>query len=449
VLGPRLLRTSAFRLTLISVALFSSAAVVLLAIINLTTAGFMARQLDRDISEEVAALQDVARLGGANALAVAIAEREAARPRTGSYYLLQDRDGERLAGDLRVSRPAESWFDIDGGARPHRIRARGIRLGDGDFLVVGQDADQLDRVKGLIVEAFLWSAAVTVALAMAGGMLFSASLLRRIAVVTRTSQAIMAGDLSQRIPVLDGGDEFDQLARVLNAMLARIEDLMAGLRQVTNDVAHDLRTPLSRLRQRLEAVQRGGPGVEAYERLIDRSVQELDAILETFAAMLRIAEIEAASRAIAFAPLDLSALLGTVAEVYEPLAAEKGQALECRIAPRLAVQGDRSMLTQMMANLVQNALSHTPPGTRIAVEAAAIAGGVEVTVADTGPGIPATERDKVFRRFYRLESSRTTPGSGLGLSLAAAIAGLHRIGIVLEDNRPGLRVVLRFPPVAT
>jgi signal transduction histidine kinase len=232
-------------------------------------------------------------------------------------------------------------------------------------------------------------------------------------------------------------------------MVARIETLMDGLRQVSNDIAHDLRTPLSRLRQRLDAAGRAQPSLGDYEALVAQSIGDVDAILETFAAMLRIAEVEAASRTQGFAAVDLSELLNTVVEVYEPLASERAQTLTGRIAPGLVVRGDRELLTQLVANLVQNALKHTPPGTRVTVDAATAAGAVEVVVTDTGTGIPEGERDKVFRRFYRLEASRGTAGSGLGLSLAAAIAGLHGATLALSDNAPGLRVTLGFPAIAS
>jgi signal transduction histidine kinase len=447
----RLLRTSSFRLTLVYAGVFAAAALVLFSVVYAATAGYMARELDRTIAAEVSLLQEAAKLGGVRRLATIIGERQAATPLSGTVYLLQDQAGERLAGTLRPRRPAYGWFDLQGRSRsaegdpPHRIRARGVRLDDGGYLVVGQDANQLDEVQGLIVRAFGWSAAAMLLLALGGGMLASAAVLRRVGTIARASQAIAQGDLGKRIASRGVGDEFDQLAEALNAMVARIAGLMEGLQQVSNDIAHDLRTPLSRLRQRLEAARRAEPGLAGYEALVERAIADVDAILETFAAILRIAEIEAAPRTTGFAEIDLSELLSTVVEVYEPAAAERGQTLDFRIAPELAVRGDRELLTQLVANLVQNAIAHTPPGTRITVAGAVVDGAVEATVADTGPGIPAEERGKVLRRFYRLEASRGTPGSGLGLSLAAAIAALHGATLTLADNAPGLRVVLRFP----
>ena len=451
VFRARLLRTSSFRLALLYVGLFSASVLILFAVIYFSTAGYMARQLDAAVSGELSDLREEMRVGGLNHLAEMISERQSAAPRSGTVYLLLDANGAHLAGNLRPRRPVIGWYDFHGrsriaeGEEPHRIRARGEKLEDGSYLLVGQDASQLDEVDGLIIHAFIWSAAATLILAIGSGMLVSASVLRRIGSVARTSQAIMEGDLSRRIPARGTRDEFDQLADSLNAMLERIEALMEGLKQVSSDVAHDLRTPLSRLRQWLEAVQRTSPTISDYQQLVERSIRDTDAMLETFAAMLRITEIKAVNRKTGLAAVNLSEVLRTVLEVYEPLAEEKTQALTGRVASELVVRGDHELLTQLLANLVQNAIRHTPRGTQVTVDARETQGLVEVTIADTGPGIPEDERGKVFRRFYRLESSRTTPGSGLGLSLVAAIAALHGIEIVLGDNSPGLCVQLRFP----
>ena len=450
MLRARLFRTSGFRLTALYVALFSASVLVLFAVTYFAIAAYVARQLDRAIDAEISLLKEEASIGGASRLAKIIEEREAQTPRSGTVYLLQSADGQTLTGNISVPRPVVGWMTLRGhgraaeGEEAHRIRARGVKLDDGSYLVVGQDASQVDDLQALIIRAFSWSLGATLALAILGGMLMSASVLRRIGSIARTSQAIMQGDLSRRIPHRGVGDELDQLAEALNAMLARIEALMDGLRHITNDVAHDLRTPLSRLRQRLELTQRSNPSMSDYASLLERSIRDMDAILETFSAMLRIAEIEASTRRSGFADVDLSDLLKTVLEVYEPMAVENSQTLKGQIAPTLEVKGDRELLTQMLANIVQNALRHTPAQTSVTVEAKRTNNGVEVIVADTGPGIPEAERGNVFRRFYRLESSRTTPGSGLGLSLAASIAALHGVRITLSDNRPGLRVQLVF-----
>jgi signal transduction histidine kinase len=343
VLPARLFRTSSFRLTLLYAGLFSGSVRVLFVAIYAAIAGYMTRQLDRAIDAEISALGEEGRVAGIERLAALISERASATPRTGTVYLLQDPEGLVLAGNLRPRQPVVGWMSVRGrsraaeGEEPHRIRARGMRLDDGSYLLVGQDANQLEQVEELIIRAFAWSAAATIVLALAGGMLMSASVLRRIGSIAWASRAIMAGDLSQRIPSRGVGDEFDQLAEALNSMIARIEGLMGGLRQVSNDIAHDLRTPLSRLRQRLEVVRRASPSIADYETLVDSSIRDADAILGTFAAMLRIAEVEATMQTAGFADVDLSEVLQTVIEVYESLAAEHSDMLTGHIAPNLRV----------------------------------------------------------------------------------------------------------------
>jgi signal transduction histidine kinase len=267
-------------------------------------------------------------------------------------------------------------------------------------------------------------------------------LLRKIETVSQTSRDIVAGDLQQRVPVRDRGDEFDHLAVSLNAMLDRIQTLMEGLRQVTTDIAHDLRTPLTRLRQRLELAQRPGVDSETLRAVLDASRHDIDGILEIFSALLRIAQIESGARKAGFTEVNVSELLRTVIEVYRPALEEKGQQLQEAIDSDLAVRGDRELLMQLFANLLENAIRHSPAGAHVALMARNSSDMVEVSVADDGPGVPEALRPKVLQRFFRLESSRTTPGSGLGLSLAAAVATLHDAKLQLSDNGPGLRVTV-------
>ena len=275
-------------------------------------------------------------------------------------------------------------------------------------------------------------------------LLTSLLVLRRVEAVGAASRAIMAGDLGARIPVGRRGDEFDRLAAQLNAMLDRIGELVEDVRQVTNDVAHDLRTPLARLRQRLETARRKAASVADYEAAADAAIAETDAVLATFTAMLRIAQIEAGTRRAGFAPVDLSGLLAGLAETYAAVAEDRGQSLRAAVEPGVVVTGDKELLAQLFANLIENALTHTPPGSRIEVALARDGGGPVATVADDGPGVPAAMRERVLKRFVRLEASRSTPGSGLGLASVAAIARLHGLGLGLADDRPGLRVTLRF-----
>jgi signal transduction histidine kinase len=448
-----LVRTTSFRLTLLYAGLFVVSAAVLFAVIYWATAGYMQGEFDAVVETELATLRGRYEDAGPAALAATVRERIKMPSNRSAFYRLQDGTGAPLAGNLPAPVPAAAgWRDLMlpgdavGDDEPHRVRGKGAPLPDGSYLFVAQDYFPLDELRELVVRAFGWSAAATLALALGGGAIMSGSLLRRIEAMNETSERIMAGELHRRVPVRGTGDEFDRLAANLNTMLDRTEHLMAGLRQVSNDIAHDLRTPLTRLRQNLEAARRRTPGnLAAYEAAMDRAIDETDAILDTFGALLRIAQVEAGTRRAGFDAVDLSSVLEAVIEVYAPAADDKQQALDTRVPPGVVVIGDRELLTRMLANIVENAIRHSPPGGRIEASLEATRGVAEIVVADSGPGIPEEERGKVFRRFYRLEASRSTPGSGLGLSLVAAVAELHGIAIRLSDHAPGLRVSLEFP----
>ena len=370
-------------------------------------------------------------------------------PKGPMLYQLQDPRGTVLAGNLpRLPRHDGRRDVVIAGAGPGRqrqIHTHGTILAGGDYLVVGIDAHTRNEMRRLILRTFGWGFAITLVLAFGGGAVINGGLLRRVESIGRSAREIMAGDFSRRLPVRGTDDEFDQLTASLNAMLDRTAASIETIRHVSNDIAHDLRTPLTRLRRRLELARDRAWSVAALQAAINRSIEEVDVILDTFGALLRIAEIESGNAARQFRTVDLSELLHTLVEVYQPMAEEKGQGFVADIAAGLEVEGDHEMLAQMLANLIENAMKHSPPGAAIALVAGAASGGVETILSDTGPGIPADQHDRVFRRFYRLETSRTTPGSGLGLTLVAAVAALHRIGVELGENRPGLVVRLRFP----
>ncbi len=303
---------------------------------------------------------------------------------------------------------------------------------------------QLKEVGEVVTRTFAVGLAATIILAMAGGVAMSLSVLRRVENVSRASRAIMAGDLGRRMALRGTDDEFDHLSGSPNAMLDRIESLMLGLEQVSNDIAHDLRMPLTRLRQRLELAQRRETTVGGFRTALDDAIANADEILETFGALLRIAQIEAGTRRAGFGPVRLDTLLTELVDAYQPVAEEKDQILTGRLEPALNLLGDRELLTLLFANLIENAIRHCPARSLIEVKAERAATGITAWIADNGPGIPAAYREKVLQRFYRLEASRTTPGNGLGLSVVRAIATLHHAGLVLEDNKPGLRCVLHF-----
>jgi signal transduction histidine kinase len=408
----------------------------------------MAEQIDATAANELAEVQADAGGLSTDALRQVIEGMTARSP--GTFYLLQSADGQVLAGNMLPIRPvpgsrALAWTH----QRPDHnagigLRGRGVVLADGSYLFVGLSDYQLKEMWEVLLRACVLGLMAAAVLALAGGLAMSYGVLRRVESISRASRAIMAGDLGRRVPVRGTGDEFDHLSASLNAMLDRIQSLMLGLQQVSSDIAHDLRTPLTRLRQRLELARRREHTVEQLHSSLDGAIANADTILETFSALLRIAQIEAGTRRSGFTSVALSPLLNGLIEAYQPVAEEKGQTLRGRIAPDLQVRGDRELLTQLFSNLIENAIGHSPSGTEISVEAECPRGEVTVAVADNGPGIPAEFRDKVLQRFYRLEASRTTPGSGLGLSLVAVIATLHEARFTLRDNAPGLKCLLEF-----
>jgi signal transduction histidine kinase len=444
---PRILRTSSFRLTLLYAGLFGCSALILLGVIYGATGAYMASSLDAAIDSDIAELEESLRAGGNEALTAQVMERVRQTPNGPMYYLLQDSRGRVTTGNIPPTHGGEGSFDFKvprSNSPSIAVHAHGITLPNSEYLIVGVDALPRREMHKLIVRVFGWSLAISLFLAFLGGVLMSRNLLRRIETISRAAREIMAGDFSRRIPACGTGDEFDHLTRSLNAMLERNEAAMQSVRQVSNDIAHDLRTPLTRLRQRLELAQRRAQSVGEWQRAADGCISDMDTILETFGALLRIAQIESGLPARHFAEVDLSELLRTMIEVYQPMAEERNQPFTAHIAPGLMVWGDRELLAQMVANLIENAVKHSPDGASIKVMTIQSPGAVDVAVIDNGPGIPVADRERVFQRFFRLANSRSTPGSGLGLSLVKAIAALHQVSIELTDNDPGLRVVLRF-----
>ncbi len=316
-------------------------------------------------------------------------------------------------------------------------------LPSGDRLIVGDDDDRSEALQQTVLENFTWAFAGVVVLGFLGGFGLSRDVHRRLSAISGTAEAIIDGDLDRRVPARASDDDLDRLAATINRMLDRIAGLVQSLKQVSDDIAHDLRTPLTRLRQRLEAA-RSLPRAKMQEA-IDGALGDLDGILDTFAALLRIAQIQAGVRRAGFRPVELVPLARTVVEAFAPSAEDAGQSLVLEASGASpAVDGDPELLTQMLVNLVENAMRHAGPTARIRVRVAP-SPGRSLAVIDNGPGIPPAERERLFDRFYRLERSRSTPGSGLGLSLAAAVAKLHGADIQLLDAHPGLEVRVTFP----
>jgi signal transduction histidine kinase len=376
----------------------------------------------------------------------------------GTYILLQDDSAGKLAGNLPGFAPQQGALQLPlpeiaySALRRHRIHhdelskavilGRGAYIAPGVYVFVGRSTHELRETRLLILEAFFWIASGALALGCAGGVLFGTQFLRRVDSITKTCEAIIAGRFSERIPINAGGNEWARLARAINEMLGRIESLLENLRQVSSDVAHDLRTPLTRLRTRLEEARGKSLTVPDFDAAVAHAIDDTDQLLALFTALLRLSQIESGSRLGSMSRLSLSELLERVLHLYQPVAEDHQHELTGTIQPGVMVVGDAELLTQMFSNLVENALKHTPAGSHIRI--GLVASPVTAYVTDDGPGIPENQRQKVFRRFYQLSGSRSTGGHGLGLSLVAAIASLHNGTVTLVDAAPGLRVSVQF-----
>jgi signal transduction histidine kinase len=334
---------------------------------------------------------------------------------------------------------------VTGERGAHVVLGQGSFLPDGTYLFVGENTDRLAGTRARILRSFGWIIGATLILAIAGGALLSVSYLRRVDAILRTCRAVVAGRFGERIPAGGSRGQLDRLSAAINEMLDRIATLLESLRQVSSDIAHDLRTPLTRLRQRLESARAAAAGGQDCGPVIERALGDCDAILAVFAALLRISQIESGTRLAAFAPVDVARLLRQIAELFAPVAEDARQRLQTDLARVADVHADRTLLLQMFSNLVENAIRHAGGGAVIRIECRAEGADTLVRIVDSGPGIPPLERDRVFNRLYRLERSRNTPGNGLGLALVAAIARLHRFQITLTDAAPGLCVSIRMP----
>jgi signal transduction histidine kinase len=412
----------------------------------LVTAGALERRLDARIGAEMQALQASYRAGGLSQLVADVNTHERSHP-NGSldYAIIQQ--GERLAGRLSKWPSAPGWASIDYRESEGELGRRRVlvaELAPDTQLAIAADPEQVDAVKRTILDGFISAFGAVLALGILGAIALSLALLKRVEVIRRTAEAIIAGDLSRRVPVRGTGDDLDRLSQTLNRMLDRITELMDSLREVSAHIAHDLKTPLARLRQRLELAQMQAP--DEQQAALEASVPHIDEILATFSALLRIAQIEAGTRRSGFAPLDLSEIFTTVADAFAPAAEDAGKRLTTSITRGVRIAGDRELLTQMLANVVENAIRHTPAGTQIEVSLRREHGIAVGCVSDNGPGVPEDERERVFHRFHRMEHSRTIPGSGLGLSLVKAVADIHAIALAIHDAQPGLQVVMRFQP---
>lgn len=404
-------------------------------------------QLDARITQETVNLLQDFRSDGLDELRASIAAHEVGNATNSFGYALFDTHGARIAGSLRTPPAPPGWrniefYDPQEGADP--ARALSTSLPNGFRLVVAADAEPLERFDRTILWLFAGAFVLVAGIGVIGALLLGVYLRRRLDRISGTAHAIMSGNIDERVAVSLRNDEFDQLSLALNAMLDRIALLLENLRQVSSDVAHDLRTPLARLRNQLEDALSASNDQKALRTALERSIEQSDDMLALFAAILRISEIEAGALAQMFARFDLSTLIADISESYAPAVTDGGRTLAWRVEPDIAIRGDRELIAQALINLLDNAQRHTPPGTHIAVDLAMRNQSVELSVSDTGPGVAAKDRARITQRFTRLETSRTTPGHGLGLNLVSAVASAHGARMTISDNAPGLRVVLSF-----
>jgi signal transduction histidine kinase len=457
----KLLRTTAFQLTLVYLLIFVLFAVSLLGYFALNTRRLITEQITRTVTSEVGRLREQYREAGIRGLVLFI-DLRSRRPGS-NLYLVTTPTGEALAGNVGALAPGAldhpGWVE----AQYRRIEARDdtehralvlvVELPGGFRLLVGRDLEERERIYGIIANAGRWSFALVVVLGVAGGFFVSRRVLKRIDAMTDTAHTIMAGDLAGRLPVAGTGDELDRLAENVNAMLERIEALMRGLKEVSDNIAHDLKTPLTRLRNRCEQALRNAKSDGDYRAALESTIAESDDLIRTFDALLMIARAESGQARDNMTEFDAAAIVRDVGELYEPLAEQKGLVLKVEAPLAAPVRGNRELISQALANLIDNAIKYASPDaskingvpTEIVVKAGAEGERITLAVEDRGPGIAEFERGRVVERFVRLEQARSQPGSGLGLSLAAAVARLHGGELKLEDNRPGLRSVIALP----
>jgi signal transduction histidine kinase len=448
-----ILRSQAFRIVFVYVAVFALSVSALMAFTYWNTERALDAQTDQIIDAEITGLSEQYQRLGLRGLADVVMSRSAhGGP---GLYLLVDRSRQAIAGNLdamphtaaHVGSQIEFDYERHAEGQLERRRARGrvFRLLGGFELLVAQDVHERYLTEKLFSTTLPWSIVLMLLLGLVGGGLISRNMLRRLDEINRTAGEIVAGDFSRRVPTSRSQDEFDALAVNLNRMLDRIERLMKGVREVTDSVAHDLRTPLTRLRNRLEATARHLDPNHHETGEIEAAMRETDQIIATFNAILLIAEADAGVMRGSIAPIDLAPVVDDMAELYAPVAEEKGVTLDIKPAGATLIEGNRNLIIQALSNLIDNAIKYTPKSGHITVMTTMTPQGAELTVADSGPGIPPDQRAHVIERFVRLEQSRNSPGTGLGLALVAAVARLHTAELSLDDNAPGLKVTIHFP----
>lgn len=452
-------RLSSARLTLLYVVIFAAGISALLATVYVLTARVLDREVDAVIQAEVNGLVDDYRRGGLLQLISTLHRRGDGWGRSGAVYLLASADGTWIAGNIarwpsRIN-ASEKWieFDIDasehGGVVAHPVRAQTFILPAGRHLLVGTDILERKRLASRLRSAMLWGIGLCVVLAALLSSIYSQRVRRRVSSITSTCETIMNGELSRRLAIEGSRDEFDELSGTVNHMLDRIEQQTEVLRTTFDSAAHDLRGPLYRARVRIEEALHHDDVAHRSRETMEATLAELERVQRTLGTLLQIAQADSRSRERAVEEVDAGGLAREIVDLYQPEAGERGISLTCTVEPGATVNGNRQLLAQSLVNLVENALKYVPPNGIVAVTVERTASDAILTVADNGPGIPADDAQRVLQPFFRLERDRSQDGSGLGLSLVAAVMRLHRATVTLLDNSPGLKVVCRMPLAAS
>ncbi|MGR8998709.1 MAG: sensor histidine kinase [Gammaproteobacteria bacterium] len=444
---PSIAGTISFKLSALYLLLFLCSFLSIGITVYLLTSHTLEQQLKNNVEAEAVRLKAEYDSGGLSELKDEINEVDDGGSHTRFEYGVIDQNGKLITGNLNNFRPSDGWQTVKqkpAASKPANelLYIRVMALPNKIWLGIGLDGKYIQEAGEAIIQAFIWGFVLVILLGAGGGLYLSSAFLRKIESITTSTQAIIAGDLKHRLPVSKNRDELDNLALLLNQMLDKIGSLIENIQQVSNDIAHDLRTPISHLKFRLEEAVNKDLSAEQHKERIAFAIEEVDTILDTFSAMLRISQIESGTRRSGFKTVSLSDVIVSVTEALYPVADEQKKIILADIEPNVTLTGDKELLTQLAFNLLDNAILHTPENTQITVSLRSSDNQIEFSVADNGPGIAEENRLKVFQRFYRLEQSRTTPGNGLGLSIVAAIADLHDGTLALADNKPGLKVVL-------
>jgi signal transduction histidine kinase len=444
---PDIANTISFKLSALYLLLFLCSFLSIGIIVYLLTCHTLEQQLKNNVEAEAVRLKTEYDSGGIAELKDEIDEVDGQGSHTRFEYGVIDQNGKLIAGSLNNFQPSAGWQTVKrtpATNKPEKelLYIKAMALPNKIWLGVGHNGEYIRNAGEAIIQAFIWGFFLIIFLGAIGGLYLSRAFLKKIDCITQSTQAIIAGDMKHRLPVSKNRDELDNLALLLNLMLDKIGSLIENIQQVSNDIAHDLRTPISHLKFRLEEAVKKDLSAGQHKERITYAIEEVDKILDTFSAMLRISQIESGSRRSGFKTVNLSEIVTSVTEALYPVAEEQGKTIHADINPDITLTGDKELLTQLVFNLLDNAILHTPENTQIKVSLRSSGTQTEFIVADNGPGIAEEYRQRVFQRFYRLEQSRTAPGNGLGLSIVAAIADLHEGTLTLFDNKPGLKIVL-------